>query len=99
MFDSSEAEFAINAVNEASLLAWRIQREMAGVGITKDDRSPVTVADFAVQAIIARRLAEQIPGASLVGEEHAESLRLAQGVDTLNQVTKFVRYAVPDATP
>ena len=99
MLNSFEAELAINAINEASLLAWRIQREMDGVGITKDDRSPVTVADFAVQAVVARRLAEQMPGASLVGEEHAESLRLAEGVDTLDQVTKFVRYAVPNATP
>jgi 3'(2'), 5'-bisphosphate nucleotidase len=99
MFDSAEVQFAVAAVREASLLARRIQREMVGVGLTKDDRSPVTVADFAVQAVIARRLAEQMKGAVLVGEEHAGSLRLAEGVETLDQVTKFVRQAVPDAAP
>jgi 3'(2'), 5'-bisphosphate nucleotidase len=67
--------------------------------LTKEDRSPVTVADFAVQALIARRLAEHLPGAALVGEEHAESLRLAEGVETLEQITTFVRSAVADATP
>jgi 3'(2'), 5'-bisphosphate nucleotidase len=99
MFDSPEAQFAIAAVREASLLARRIQREMVGSGLSKDDRSPVTVADFAVQALVARRLAEHLPGTVLIGEEQSDALRLEEGVDTLDQVTRFVRIAVPDATP
>jgi 3'(2'), 5'-bisphosphate nucleotidase len=99
MFDSSEARFAIDAVREASLLARRIQSQMIGSGLTKDDRSPVTVADFAVQAVIARRLMEQMPGATLIGEEHAESLRLAEGMETLDQITNFVRESIRDTTP
>jgi 3'(2'), 5'-bisphosphate nucleotidase len=99
MLDSPEAQFAIDAVREAALLARRIQREMVGSGLTKNDRSPVTVADFAVQALIARRLAEQLPGAVLIGEENAEALRLEEGVATLDHVTEFVRSAIPDATP
>lgn len=99
MFDSTEYQFAIDAVREASLLARRIQREMVGSGLTKDDRSPVTVADFAVQALVARRLIEHMPGAVLIGEEHAEALRLEEGVETLEQITNFVRTAIPDATP
>jgi 3'(2'), 5'-bisphosphate nucleotidase len=94
-----EAKFAIAAVREASLLARRIQHEMVGVAITKDDRSPVTVADFAVQALVARRLAEVFSGAALVGEEHAAALQLEEGVAALQQVTSFVRTAIPDATP
>jgi 3'(2'), 5'-bisphosphate nucleotidase len=99
MFDSAEARFAIDAVREAALLARRIQREMVGRELTKDDRSPVTVADFAVQAVLARRLAEQLPGSVLIGEEQADALRLEEGIATLDQVTRFVRMAVPDATP
>jgi 3'(2'), 5'-bisphosphate nucleotidase len=99
VFNSPESQFAIDAVREASRLARRIQREMVGSGLTKDDRSPVTVADFAVQAVIARRLAEQLPGAVLVGEEHVETLRLEEGIETLDQITRFVRTAIPDATP
>jgi 3'(2'), 5'-bisphosphate nucleotidase len=99
MFDSAEARFAIAAVREAGLLARRIQREMVVRELTKDDRSPVTVADFAVQALVARRLAEELPGSVLIGEEQADALRLEEGVDTLAQVTRFVRTAVPDATP
>ena len=99
MFDSPEAQFAIAAVREASLLARRIQREMVGSGLTKDDRSPVTVADFAVQALLARRLAERLPGSVLIGEEQADALRLEEGVESLDQVTHFVRITIPDATP
>jgi 3'(2'), 5'-bisphosphate nucleotidase len=99
MFDSPEALFAIDAVREASLLARQIQREMVGSGLTKDDRSPVTVADFAVQALIARRLAESLPGATLIGEENSEALRLEEGVATLDNITEFVRSAIQDATP
>ncbi len=99
MLDSSEAQFAIEAVREASLLARRIQREMVVGALTKDDRSPVTVADFAVQALIARRLAERLPGSTLIGEEQADALRLEEGVAALDQVTEFVRSALPDATP
>ncbi len=99
MIDSPEAQFAIAAVREASLLARRIQREMVTGTLTKDDRSPVTVADFTVQAVIARRLAESLPVSTLIGEENADALRLEEGVAILDQITDFVRSAVPDATP
>jgi 3'(2'), 5'-bisphosphate nucleotidase len=99
MFESPEAEFAIDVVREASLLARRIQQETISGPLTKADRSPVTVADFAVQAVIARRLAERLPGSALIGEEQADSLRLEDGLTTLEEVTGFVRTAIPDATP
>ena len=98
-FSSNEAQFAVEAVREASVLARRIQREMVTGALTKDDKSPVTVADFAVQALIARRLAEQIPGSTLIGEESADALRIEEGIATLDQITDFVRSAIPDATP
>lgn len=94
-----EVECAIAAVREAAILARAIQKELVTPALTKDDRSPVTVGDFAVQAVIARRLAEGLPGATLVGEESAEALALEEGLATLEQLTKFVRRAIPDATP
>jgi 3'(2'), 5'-bisphosphate nucleotidase len=99
MFNSPEIVCAISAVREAGLLARAVQIELVTPALTKDDRSPVTVGDFAVQAVVARRLAEHLPGSTLIGEESAEALRLAEGVDTLEQVTQFVRRLVPDATP
>ncbi|CAI5483936.1 unnamed protein product [Closterium sp. Yama58-4] len=43
--------------------------------VDKKDRSPVTVADFAVQALAALELARQFPGVPLLGEEDASLLR------------------------
>ena len=49
---------------------------------TKPDGSPVTVADFVVQAFVASRLAGHFPADPLVAEEDASALR----ADTANQV-------------
>jgi 3'(2'), 5'-bisphosphate nucleotidase len=97
--DSPEISAAVAAVREAALLARTVQKELVTPALTKDDRSPVTVGDFAVQAVVARRLAEQLPGATLIGEESAEALRLEEGIDTLDQLTQFVRRVIQDATP
>jgi 3'(2'), 5'-bisphosphate nucleotidase len=92
MFDSPEIVCAVVAVREAALLARAVQRELVTPALVKD-------GDFAVQAVIARRLAEQLPGVTLIGEESAAALQLEEGVETLDQVTQFVRRSVPDATP
>jgi 3'(2'), 5'-bisphosphate nucleotidase len=98
-FDFPEAQFAIEAVCEAALLARRVQQEMLSPALTKEDRSPVTVADFAVQAVIAYRLAERLPGSVLIGEEQSGALQIDEGVTALEQVTAFVRSSIENATP
>jgi 3'(2'), 5'-bisphosphate nucleotidase len=96
--NSPEAQFAVDAVREAALLVRRVQGEMVGDALAKDDKSPVTVADFAAQAVVARRLENRFPGAALMGEESAVALRTSAGRSALEQVAQFVRTAVPDAT-
>lgn len=99
MFNYPEAHFAIEAVREAALLARRVQRDMVTGALTKGDRSPVTVADFAAQALVARRLSESLPGSVLIGEEQAGALRTDEGRATLEQVTHFVGQLLPGITP
>jgi 3'(2'), 5'-bisphosphate nucleotidase len=70
--------FALEAVQRAATLAAAIQDEMISEALTKDDRSPVTVADFAAQAVIGNLLEGAFPGEPLVGEERAEVLRSPQ---------------------
>jgi 3'(2'), 5'-bisphosphate nucleotidase len=72
---------------------------MVGSGLTKDDKSPVTVADFAAQALVAKRLADRFPDGALMGEESAVALRTESGRETLEQITHFVRSSIPDASP
>lgn len=96
---SSDSQFAVDAVREAALLVRRVQRELVTPALSKDDRSPVTVADFVAQAAVAHRLRHHAPDAVLVGEERADALRTAAGRDTLDRVTFFVRDIDPAVTP
>ncbi|HCK42745.1 MAG TPA: 3'(2'),5'-bisphosphate nucleotidase [Planctomycetaceae bacterium] len=97
--DCSKVRFAIAAVREAAQLVRRVQQEMVVDALAKDDKSPVTVADFAAQAIIGRRLSETFPEMGFVGEESADALRDAAGRETLEQITHFVQMLEPQATP
>jgi 3'(2'), 5'-bisphosphate nucleotidase len=96
--DCSKVRFAIAAVREAAQLVRRVQSEMVVDALAKDDKSPVTVADFAAQAIVGLRLAETFPEMGFVGEESAHVLRTAEGRETLEQITHFVRQREPGAT-
>jgi 3'(2'), 5'-bisphosphate nucleotidase len=97
--DSPEAKFAADVVREAALLVRRVQRDLVSPALTKGDKSPVTVADFAAQALVAQRLAERFPHSVLIAEEEAATLRSAAGRQTLARVTGFLRTAAPDASP
>ncbi|MCH7663284.1 MAG: 3'(2'),5'-bisphosphate nucleotidase [Chloroflexi bacterium] len=90
--------FAIAAVRQASVLVRHIQAELVSPALTKDDQSPVTVADFAAQALIAKLILEAFPADPLVAEEDSAALQTPSGRATLEQVTKFVSPYLPDAT-
>ena len=57
-FDRPDTRFAIHAVSQASQLVKQVQVDTISSSLTKDDRSPVTVADFASQALIGRLIGE-----------------------------------------
>jgi len=90
----TRVEFALRAVQQASSLAADIQNEMVSVSLTKDDRSPVTVADFAAQAVVGYLLDKTFPGALLVGEEASAVLRSPDESDTLDKITAFMQRVV-----
>jgi 3'-phosphoadenosine 5'-phosphosulfate (PAPS) 3'-phosphatase len=50
---------------------------------TKLDRSPVTVADLAIQAVVAERLADACPSDPLIAEEDAASFRADPDLSTV----------------
>ena len=91
--------FALRAVREAASLAADIQGEMVTEALTKDDRSPVTVADFAAQAVVGYLLESSFPGALLVGEEASAVLRSPEERETLEKITAFVGRIVPGVSP
>jgi HAL2 family 3'(2'),5'-bisphosphate nucleotidase len=65
------------AVADACVVCRAVQRDMDRVrAIIKDDRSPVTIADFGAQAVVGRRLQERLGvPVHLVGEETSAFLR------------------------
>lgn len=90
---------ALGAVGHACRVARAVQRDLAQVRkITKDDRSPVTVADFAVQAIVAMAIYETDEAANIVGEEHSGELRQTEHAALLDAVVAAVSTYRPDVT-
>jgi 3'(2'), 5'-bisphosphate nucleotidase len=81
---------ALATVARACQVAKAVQKGLEHVKkITKDDRSPVTVADFAVQAVVALELQRLLDRPLIVGEEHAGVLR--------RDDQRLIRTAVVDA--
>lgn len=74
-----ELEVAILAVKRASVLTKQLSDEIAitlkSGTHTKDDKSPVTVGDYASQAIINHAIKLNFPGDEIVGEEDSDTLR------------------------
>lgn len=97
--NNPDIKFALSAVQQAALLVKQVQSEMVSASLTKGDRSPVTVADFASQALVGRKLIEAFPDDPLVGEEDSSELRKPDARDVLEQVTRFVSRYVGNATP
>lgn len=83
-----EVSFALDVVRRCGALARRVRADMAHAQLTKADLSPVTVADFALQAVVGRALEEQFPSDALVAEERASELRASEPI--LEAVTRFV---------
>jgi 3'(2'), 5'-bisphosphate nucleotidase len=92
-FDT-DTQAAIRTVRDAMRLARSL--EGCTLASTKSDRSPVTMADLAIQAVVARRLAEASPSDSLIAEEDATLLRTDP--DLSSQVVEAVRQIIRDAT-
>ena len=56
-----ESQFAIRAVTQAARISREVQTSWTRSALMKSDQSPVTVADFAAQAIVARALEKAFP--------------------------------------
>lgn len=94
---AKEAAFALSAVSRAAALCRQIQTEMVNPAITKVDQSPVTVADYASQALIGRMMLDQFPTDCLVAEEDSHVLRSGDDGETLASITRYLQQLYPDA--
>lgn len=90
-----ELEVATLAVKRASLLTKQLSDSIVQTAnsgtLTKGDKSPVTVGDFALQAIINHAIKLNFPGDEIVGEEDSQELQendslASQVFDLINKI-------------
>jgi 3'(2'), 5'-bisphosphate nucleotidase len=85
-----ERDFALELVRGAVQICRMVQTEITPGRWDKEDRTPVTVADLAVQAVVSAGLHERFPHDPLMGEEESKELREPKWADLLAQVARHV---------
>jgi 3'(2'), 5'-bisphosphate nucleotidase len=86
-----EREAAVAAVRCAAKVCQRVQSAITTDVLEKKDRSPVTIADFASQAVVCRALAEAFPDDPMIAEEDAAELRQAENAPFLDRIGAELR--------
>ncbi|KAG6382461.1 hypothetical protein SASPL_157876 [Salvia splendens] len=98
-----ELEVAVKAVHMASLLCRRVQESLifeSNVNVqSKEDNSPVTVADWSVQATVSWVLSQAFGSENvfIVAEEDVETLSRCDSVGLLDAVAKTVNDSLAEA--
>jgi 3'(2'), 5'-bisphosphate nucleotidase len=88
---ATELHVAIAAVRAAATVCQAVQRDLVNAQtLAKKDRSPVTVADFASQAVVCAMLETALPGDPVVGEEATGQLRQADQQHAAELVRRHV---------
>ncbi|MFZ7112850.1 MAG: 3'(2'),5'-bisphosphate nucleotidase [Desulfatiglandales bacterium] len=91
-----EREAAFQAVLKACVLCREVQSaHLARRAMEKMDGSPVTVADFGVQALVARHLMTAFPEDRLIGEEDSGQLRRPENDGLKRLVIRYVNRILP----
>lgn len=93
----NERRVAIEAVLRACELCQRVRAAMVSAeSLAKKDKSPVTVADFGAQAVVAHLLGQHFPHDPLAAEEDSAELRREQAADLRNKVVQHVQQNLPN---
>lgn len=98
MTSHSLRDLACRVVEDACRLCTTISADMQTTDThVKDDCSPVTIADFGVQALIARKLLHAAPHMALVGEENADALRTSSAAHMASRICTYLTASGDDA--
>eukprot|EP01102_Stenamoeba_stenopodia_P014489 TRINITY_DN481_c0_g1_i1.p1 TRINITY_DN481_c0_g1~~TRINITY_DN481_c0_g1_i1.p1 ORF type:complete len:427 (-),score=118.65 TRINITY_DN481_c0_g1_i1:88-1275(-) len=91
----NELKVAIEAVQTASQVSKAVFNKLvAGDVLNKNDNSPVTVADFSVQAVIIHLVKKAFPEDNFVAEESAHDLKTQQ--ELKSKVIELTNSALPE---
>lgn len=98
--ESLEISTAIKSILIASKVCEEIRKELNHIkSILKDDKSPVTIADYCSQAIICKILKTSFPNENIIAEEDSGELRKDENLSVLEQITNYVNHFIPNSTP
>lgn len=99
-WDGHEFKVALEAMVAAARLCQAVRRELVTADtISKQDKSPVSVADFGAQALILKMLSENFPQDAVLAEEDSFALRRPENKGLFERVCFFVSRACPGTTP
>ena len=94
---SQELKTAIEAVKKACSLCTTVQASLVSEEtMTKKDKSPVTVADFGVQAVICHELKKAFPDDPIVAEEDSSDLQSEEGRALTKKVYEYASAVLPE---
>lgn len=97
---TQEKQIALEAVSQAAALCMTVRTNMVGQeSLQKGDKSPVTVADFGVQALVCQHLKTAFPQDPIVGEEDSTSLRQPENEPVLSNIVHYVQQFQAAADP
>ncbi|KAF8151608.1 hypothetical protein B0H34DRAFT_784730 [Crassisporium funariophilum] len=92
---TTEEQVAVAAVRRACHLTSSVFNKLVkNETLTKGDKSPVTVGDFAAQAVISSMLHKAFPHDPIVGEEDASDLRAESGKEMKNRIVELANEAL-----
>jgi 3'(2'), 5'-bisphosphate nucleotidase len=94
----AELKTAVEAVKRASIICRTVQSTITDEALEKKDLSPVTVADYASQAVICKALRDAFPDDQIVAEEDARELREDENSAFRAQILKEIQATGTEAT-
>lgn len=93
-----ELAVALQAVQLAARICSAVQSQISTDSLEKKDKSPVTIADYASQAVICEALRVALPNDLIVAEEDAAELRQASQAPFVERAVTEVRGQGRDVT-
>ena len=95
----NERSIAIEAVLKACGLCENVQSSLlSGDSISKDDGSPVTIADFGAQAIVCDHILSFFPDDKIIGEEDSAEIMKPENSLIKNKIVQYCQDTSPHLT-
>lgn len=87
---TNELSVGLAAVRKAARICQAVQAAITPEVLDKKDNSPVTIADFASQAVVCRTIEEAFPTDPIIAEEDSLALRQPENAPFLDQVHDWI---------